>query len=1740
MNFGYPAWKAIIKMTTISPRARQSSSSGNNTPLPDFETLLANKGSTIRVRASEDRQLGSDTIKGRDVVESPPPTPPRKGSLMPSSIAEDAARRIGSSRNRNGSDSNGRMDKVLKGREAAMRDIEREMSLQEQYDSDDGHYGSSQEGAEAAEEQQQSLDQVEGDHSKNANNSTITEHQKKQDPNGETQGGSASTTTTFKPGHAHRISGSMPLPSSSSSPSSSSTSGMIMNHTSNSNNDRDKALPMSPPDMLEHDLRRRSQFRSTGTATSPDLATLVKNAKAAAALAATNGSTSSSTINDSSNGGTQGTSSAVNKNDNRGSPRSRVSSDLGSRRVTPSMPTVSSLQAAMESSSLSSSPPRARAISTLSDSGTSFVHVNHGNNNSNNTGSNRSTIGGLSASPYASLSVDAFTPAGQPILKPTIDSELGKITSISNGGGESTGAGIIGSGSSRRSRKLTKNADESVSGSGCLYRLFPLNTMSHHHIYLDARSTFLPVFLLQGISNAMRKTSGFFRKTFGTRNSNSNTNNNHDNYLLGSSSIPSQDAAVKNYPNNTLSAPSTPTTTRFSTFENDANKPPVPTIPSTYSQSTLPHPRTSFELNSAPGAGPSTPNTAPRIGIGRQNRSSSQISSATNRPSPAKSFGRLSSFASSFRSSDNKSTSDLQLQQQQKQQQASSISGTSSSSYSDIKKSTSTQSTEQERLARELNQWRGYEENLEMLNTSPEKPSVHGDIPNNTIRAPSTPAKSPGRMFMVPQTPPSNNSNNHSNNSSPSGRTRSGSNSVLMSGSIPSPSMRGHSPRPKTSDTLFLSGSIPSPQQAQRNFRAANNLRTSSVDTTGGSQTSTSTTSATAMRYPTTAGPRSMSESHSGRGKLSVNSSSGSSSPAFEESARLSPYNGRPARTRSTSNSASPTSTNPTNAGPGQGDGGDETLRTPTVRLVASPKSPDSSRSNPTYENGEASSRTPATNSHTASVGLGLGIGIESSDGNEIASSDSNHRSPSRTGDLPKLVTHSPSPAPTPTTKAHGLGSAYSSPTPNRSSVLSSPTTETPATLEPSPATTEGGLSSRTGSEDNAASLAERCWQEDETFLKKEKIAEWLGGHASLNQASLKFYLRNFDFKGLKLEMAFRRLCEKLYLRAETQQIDRILAEFSARYLEDNPDSIFQTKDIVHAVTYAMLLLNTDLHVADVTNRMSRSDFIFNTMSAIHAQNSNTPSIGGRTPGVSNTPTLDSSNVFFGADAGRASSLDQLKDGAVAVRFRPKRSGSASANSSRTGGLNDPNTFGDSTSNLPAQTIVSSKDKVDEPDTSAPPNNVRANSMPAMGVKAWETELENALKDIYVAVRSRAIMQPLAYSQLAPPSGSNSPYSSWNGSVNRTPSRRSQSSLGTNDRSVNNKRASIRGLLGPSHESLRATSPTPSVGTSLSGGYSGTPSFGSTMTSATTYYPPTMGFASNLTNTIIKEQQEDDAQSEASDVSTTDEELALLGAPWAKEGILQRKHYWETPNKRSKDKNWMQVFTVISKGEMKMFQFGGSGAGMSSGGGVGGGNWLTNAHVVGDVRLAHSLSSAMPPPGYNRSRPHVLVLTLASGGSYFFQAGTEDLVNEWVLTCNYWAGRTSKEPLMGGVSNMDYGWNRVAGAAADAPDDTEDLASVRSGKSGHSRRSRMSYTGSMSRQFGMGHDTGMDRVMLHDWRQPQPPSGFSTLSEDAQYDSLRKHTLALQTELEKHNELRLPALKLVSNILHQAVSCNQV
>lgn len=655
--------------------------------------------------------------------------------------------------------------------------------------------------------------------------------------------------------------------------------------------------------------------------------------------------------------------------------------------------------------------------------------------------------------------------------------------------------------------------------------------------------------------------------------------------------------------------------------------------------------------------------------------------------------------------------------------------------------------------------------------------------------------------------------------------------------------------------------------------------------------------------------------------------------------------------------------------------------------------------------------------------------------------------------------------------------------------------------------------------------LATRCWAEDEDFLAKDKIAEWLGGQSLINKTALRHYMDFFDFSNLRLDHAFRRMCAKLYLKAETQQVDRILEEFARRYFECNPTTIFGNASVVHAVTYSLLLLNTDLHVAELASRMSRGQFVRNTLATIQMQLQ--PNQGSN----SDLSYDDWTSFRAGSDS---------DVGGTTIRSRAKRSDSiASWNSiaTRDGGFTPSpltvNSSGQlsSTSDGAGQAQVngstvsvalSTGQEVKEAKSSDPP--------PATFVpdRNWETEMENTLKEMYTAVKNQQILQPVGSVLMARSSTSSlSPHG---------PLLRQRSLRGPPDRFANLKRGSIRGLQSILHAQA-GVSPY-SSNSSIDGRASPAPSFANSLdgvhASTVSFLTPALGFASNLSHTIIRETQEDDSHSvksvgSSTDISITDEELALLGPPWAKEGMLCRKQYWESSGKRAKSKAWMDVFVVIQKGELSMFVFGDHAHGSSAV--VGGGNWLENAQPVGQVLLAHSLAHALPPPGYNRQRPHCMVLTLSSGGVYFFQAGTEELVNEWVSTCNYWAARQSKEPLAGGVSNMEYGWNRVLDPLTRVRSisednysvrdgDNEDGQSVRSGKSGRSRIKEMAAT------VRADKSPWADRTFINEWKPPMPPTVPSNHDEETQMEALQKHVSSLKTELKLHNELRTPMMNM--------------
>lgn len=433
--------------------------------------------------------------------------------------------------------------------------------------------------------------------------------------------------------------------------------------------------------------------------------------------------------------------------------------------------------------------------------------------------------------------------------------------------------------------------------------------------------------------------------------------------------------------------------------------------------------------------------------------------------------------------------------------------------------------------------------------------------------------------------------------------------------------------------------------------------------------------------------------------------------------------------------------------------------------------------------------------------------------------------------------------------------------------------------------------------------------------------------------------------------------------------------------------------------------------------------------------------------------------------------------------------------------------------------------------------------------RAWEMQMESVLKAFYVSISQEPL--PLFGSPIDPNThlnASNNFLTIGTNMLRRTPSVLSKAhsdthrgrlggeskSLGTRWISKTRSRPRLPSApgFGSSRTSVDEQSSTWSP--SMSSTWSKV-SLGKTLTSmsvdslgteAHNDYQSSIGFANALSQAIIRDDQMEFPVDEVIKAGALleDESLELCGAPWAKEGIVKHKCHLEGVDKRSKDRNWNDCFAVIEKGWMRLFSFSMTAKSLRNkartpraGAVVGGGNWQENAEEVWKFMLRHTIASSLPPPGYSKARPYVWALSLPTGAVHLFSVGTPDIVKEFVHTANFWSARLSKEPMMGGISNMEYGWsdevvNRALVVSESQPTLTSGLNPRPSTQM--SMRSSMDHTG------GMRPKLPGDKVQIKEWNPPQQSMFASQLLEVDQLRALQTYVHNVEEELQKHNELR--------------------
>ncbi|KAJ8117309.1 hypothetical protein ONZ43_g4240 [Nemania bipapillata] len=597
---------------------------------------------------------------------------------------------------------------------------------------------------------------------------------------------------------------------------------------------------------------------------------------------------------------------------------------------------------------------------------------------------------------------------------------------------------------------------------------------------------------------------------------------------------------------------------------------------------------------------------------------------------------------------------------------------------------------------------------------------------------------------------------------------------------------------------------------------------------------------------------------------------------------------------------------------------------------------------------------------------------------------------------------------------------------------------------------------------------AQGIFDGDEDFIQKEKAAAWMGEEGPVRQRTLRAYMDLYDFENQSVLAALRQICSRLVFRAETQQVDRILVAFSKRWCDCNPNHGFKTNDVIHTMCYSIMLLNTDLHLADIEQKMTRNQFVKNTMSTItHALADSAPRVLNR------SSILPSKNALLSPTESEAPTLNEPEQDKPSWRasFNPlPRSESSLGFHADSGASMDA-----------CGPLV--KAPFDGP------------------IRVWEGQVEIVLKDIYASIRDEKL--PLfgaetSYQQPQPQGGL-----AVISRLKRTPSVLSKA--------PSESQASVRGRI---HESSR----------NPGNRWSSKNSFGSGYPNGD--YQQSIGFADALSHAIMRDDYPvgNSSQSIMSDgfqgtQLLEDESLELLGPPWIKEGIVIHKHHLDGVDKKAKDRNWNEVFAVVQKGTMSLFSFSTK-------------SMRQKARTGRSFSLRQTLASALPPPGYSRNRPHVWALSLPSGAVHLFQVGTPEISKEFVLTVNYWSARLSTHPLIGGISNIEYGWsdaviNNALIGAIEEPSVPQRPGSAAAGRtSTHSRQgSRQS---SLRSSFDVGGNIRTklpgDRIHIAEWSPPSQSLRPSQCSESEQLETLLEYVKSVEDELQQHNQLRSPML----------------
>ena len=116
--------------------------------------------------------------------------------------------------------------------------------------------------------------------------------------------------------------------------------------------------------------------------------------------------------------------------------------------------------------------------------------------------------------------------------------------------------------------------------------------------------------------------------------------------------------------------------------------------------------------------------------------------------------------------------------------------------------------------------------------------------------------------------------------------------------------------------------------------------------------------------------------------------------------------------------------------------------------------------------------------------------------------------------------------------------------------------------------------------------------------LDKHVLGNFLGKDNDFSVAVLNKFASLLHYEGVPFDQALRSFTNRFAMPGESQMIYRILERFSVYYSQSNPGI---DKDKALILSYALIMLNVDLHSGRVKAKMTKEEFVKNTELALGA-----------------------------------------------------------------------------------------------------------------------------------------------------------------------------------------------------------------------------------------------------------------------------------------------------------------------------------------------------------------------------------------------------------------------------------------------------------------------------------------------------------------------------------------------------------